>query len=75
MVRKEIACGARQNQVAYVIPKESVPAAGAENENGKTCDDRKNDDHPVLPSKPKKEKCSTRKCNAPRPHFPRKTQD
>jgi hypothetical protein len=69
MVRKEIACGARQNQVAYVIPKESVPAAGAENENGKTCDDRKNDDHPVLAFEAKKGKVLDQKVQRPAPPF------
>jgi hypothetical protein len=67
MVRKEIACGARQNQVTGCLhdPK-SVPAAGAENENGKTCDDRKNNDHPVLALEAKKGKVLDQKVQRPR---------
>jgi hypothetical protein len=68
MVRKEIACGARQNQVTGCLrdPKKSVPVAGAENENGKTCDDRKNNDHPVLALEAKKGKVLDQKVQRPR---------
>jgi hypothetical protein len=47
-------------------PKKSVPAAGAENEKDKTCDDHKNDDHPVLAFESKKGKVLDQKVQRPR---------
>jgi hypothetical protein len=51
---------------AYVIPKKSVPAAGAENEKGKACDDHNNNDHPVLAFEAKKGKVLDQKVQRPR---------
>jgi hypothetical protein len=47
-------------------PEKSVPAPGAENEKYKTCDDHKNDDHPVLAFESKKGKVLDQKVQRPR---------
>ena len=48
------------------IRKKSVPVPGAENEKDKTCDDHKNDDHPVLGFESKKGKVLDQKVQRPR---------
>jgi hypothetical protein len=45
---------------------QSVPAAGAENKKNKACDDRSNDDHPVLAIEAKKGKVLDQKVQRPR---------
>jgi hypothetical protein len=49
-----------------LIPGQSVPAAGAENKKNKACDDRSNDDHPVLAIEAKKGKVLDQKVQRPR---------